>query len=134
MNKSKNDNPDFSQLLAFVVTADGCEASILVFSTKPSKAKVLAQSTPWLSDVEWIEMKCRREPAVDKYADQFGAGAVECSNKEEQAVLRELGWYEIMGPIDECGECGLYEWSDLPESELHFPVDGDPVCAGCRTI
>jgi hypothetical protein len=104
----------------------------LVFATKPSAAKVLARGTPWLCDHEWIELKCCRKPSVDKYADQFGAGAIECNNKAEKRVLRELGWYEIDGPLDECIECGLYEWTDLTESELHDSVDGDPICAGCK--
>jgi hypothetical protein len=124
--------PTNNEFLGFVVTADGCEASILVFANRPSAAKKMALVTPWLCDTEWVELRCRREASVDKYADQFGAGAIECNNKAEKKVLRELGWYEIQGPLDECVECGLYEWTGLSESELHHPDDGDPICAGCR--
>lgn len=131
---------EHSDLLGFVITADGCEANILVFAAKPSSAKTFALSTPWMCDFEWIELRCRRAASVDKYAEQFGAGAIECNNKSEQKVLRELGWYEIDGASEECSECGLYEWSDIPESELQHPVNGDPlwvydgpVCAGCKS-
>ena len=132
MSESIKEIPSKSALLAFVVTADYCEANILVFATKPSAAKSFAKCTPWMCDLEWTDLRCRRRAAVDRYADQFGAGAIECNNAAEVKVLRELGWYEIDGSDYECVECGLYEWTSLPESKIHLPADGDPICTGCK--
>jgi hypothetical protein len=139
MSERKENKPSVDTLLAFVVTADHCEASILVFANKRSAAKSFARYTPWLCDFDWIDLRCRREPSVDKHSDEFGAGAFECDNEAQQRIMRELGWYEIDMALDECAECGLYEWSSLPESELHHPINGDPlwiydgpVCTGCK--
>ncbi len=122
-----------SGLLAFVVTEDYCDASVLVFAKTRSKAKSYAHGTDWLCDSDWIDLRCKREKFADSYAYKFGEGAVHCQTPDEARLLRDIGWFEVEGCHDECRVCELYQWKDVPESKLMYDLgDGDPICAGCK--
>lgn len=121
-----------SELRAFTVTTDHFEVSLLVFAKNASHARALARSGEWFADVDWIELKARREPKADQYSAKFGEGFIRCSTEAEQRLVRSLGWYEINSSHSECAVCGLSPWSLVPESELSDYEDGlEYICLGC---
>lgn len=121
-----------NDLLAFTVSAEYCEASILVFAENCSKAKSYAHVTEWLCEFEWTELRCRREKCADIFAANFGSGALQAYTRAEQEILRNLGWYELDEGIYACRQCGLHEWSEIPESTLSDFDEDEPICAGCK--
>jgi hypothetical protein len=86
-----------SDLLAFSVTTEYLEASILVFARNRTQAKQTASRCEWISegDVPWIDLRVHREPSADKYADKFGETYISAETSDEQRVLRECGWYQM---------------------------------------
>ena len=115
-------------LLAFSVTTDYADASVLVWETTPGKAKASALCSLWLDGCDWNDLRCKREPRADGYRTTPGTLGDDCS-PDDCRLMRNLGWYEIDGPEEPCSVCGKYEWRMVPESRL--PEDGD-VCAECQ--
>lgn len=116
---------------AYVVSHDWCDASVIAFAEKPSQAKAIAKCSDFLCDYEYIELQCRRLKEADFFAKTTNIRLVEGSTIEEQRIMREIGWYEIDHTSEECSECGLHEWEELPESQL-TEIDGRMVCQECR--
>ena len=119
---------DAAALLAFSVTTDYDEGSVLVWETTPGKAKATALCSLWLDGCDWNDLRCKREPRADGYRTTPGPLG-DYYTPDDCRLMRNLGWYEIDGPEKPCSMCGKYEWRMLPESRL--PEDGD-VCAECQ--
>lgn len=120
-----------SPLRAFVVSADHSDGSVIVFAKKRSRAKSLASKADCFCDFEFTELRCRREPDIDKYAEKFGEVAITGYSRNEQELMRDLGWFELDGGGC-CDECGMHEWSGIPESMLEEVKDEGEICAECR--
>jgi len=122
------------QKRAYKVGHDSCDASVIVFAASPSQAKTSANTTEWLCEYPYIELRCQRLPEADKYLNEASSNLVDLvdgSTVEDQRIMRELGWYEVDGTMEVCNVCDLFEWEDLPESHLEESM-GQDVCAGCR--
>jgi hypothetical protein len=118
-------------LLAFVVTSDYVECSLLVFAENRGEAKSIAHRSEWFVDEEWTDLRVRREPRADAFGETHGKGRIECSTADEQRLLRSLGWHQLEHSYEDCSKCGLNEWELVPESKL-TEVGDTYVCAGCR--
>ncbi len=117
--------------LAFVVSCDGIDASVLVFAKDASKAKSIASTSDWLSEVPWTELRVRREPRADEYGRKTGHEMIDCHTADQQRLVRDLGWFEVEGPSEVCNECERHEWDLVPESKLTEYWDGY-ICEGCK--
>jgi len=115
---------------AWVVTSDVVEVSVIVFAETRGRAKTLALKTDWLHAEDYADLRCRRESRLDAMAQQRGETVIDGSSPTCQRTMRGLGWYEIEGRYQECGECGLHEWDQVPESQLTDTGEGY-ICAGC---
>lgn len=126
--RSEGTKVDSTDLLAFSVTTDCAEASVLVWETTPGKAKASALCSLWLDGCDWNDLRCKREPRADGYRTTPGTLGDDCT-PDDCRLMRHLGWHEIDGPEEPCSVCGKYEWRMVPESRLS--QDGD-VCAECQ--
>lgn len=116
---------------AYRVFTDRCEANVIVFAPDRNKAKSWAQGTEWFHASEWIDLRCIREPLVDK----FSSGEEEVldgSCERSQIVMRAAGFYQIDSSTQECEECGLYEWSRIKGSTVQERQDGNFRCGKCQ--
>jgi hypothetical protein len=121
-------------LLAYSVSASFAVSDIIVFADTEINAKILAKRTDIYSGFPLSEIRCTRQPAIDKYAAIFGSGALGISEPEEQDLMRMLGWHQWEEGAYECRVCSLYEWDQLPNSRLDYNnSEHDPICEGCKT-
>lgn len=108
----------------------------LIFARSCAKAKTIAHCTENLCETEWIDIICVRFRKIDHYARQFAndievwEGELPYWNAQGQRVFRALGWFQIDEPGEECGACGLHEWSMLPESVV-WDMDEGMLCGEC---
>jgi len=109
--------------------------SMLVFAEGYGEAKSLALHSELFCESEYIYLRCKRQPEIDQYADDFGRGFIEGSDDREIKLMRDLGWYQVEGSGSVCRECELYEWEDYAPSLLTFDTDDEleeeGVCAQC---
>jgi len=111
------------------INDDGC---FLVFAPTHGKAKSLGYGAYCaFNDTEWIDLRCRRCPASDQYAREFGESSLSGEAPEQARVMRNLGWHEINGYLSPCESCGLHEWEAIPESHIAEEY-GD--CLECQGI
>jgi len=117
---------------AYTVRDDsGDGACVLVAAESPGQAKQLARCTGLFDFSDWLDMGCSREPRADKYIDDDCVPSVaDGDSVAEHRIMRDCGWYELNGELDECSRCGLYEWAGMPESIIGT-IDDEAVCAGC---
>jgi hypothetical protein len=136
---------DASGLKAWCVRSATDEYTTLVFAPTRNKARSLARSLEAFCDADWVDLRAKREPEADKYVAQFCAYpsegfAIECRTTAECRVMRELGYFEVDADSAPCDECGLHQWSLVPESciyEYHkgaFCKQCAPVPAGTQFI
>lgn len=114
-------------LRAFTVTSVNGEAGTIVWTTTRAKAKRIAMSTSWHCDEDWRDLRCRREPKADAFRKTEGCVGDE-PTKDEQRLMRDLGWFEIEGASEPCDDCGLFDWSNVPESA----IGEDGLCVYCH--
>ena len=108
------------------------DVSVLIFATSASQAKMLALRSEWFSEIEFMELRVRREPRIDFAAERYGSGYLDLDTPDQVALARSLGWSEIDGGDEPCEVCGLYPWSLgqlLPISELNEAG----VCGECAS-
>lgn len=117
------------KLLAYTVTSAWCEGAVLVFAPNQSKAKSLASHDGMMADIEFIEMRCKRSPDADEYANEIGESVAWCGKKRHQEIMRELGWHQIDGG-SYCDCCSLHEWDMIPESFIINTIEGE-MCKVC---
>ena len=101
--------------------------AVLVWTTTHTKARSIASRTAWFDGVSKKDLQCNREPTVDGVRPD-GYCACDEPTKADSWLMRALGWYDVDVGFLCCDECGLHQWTDLPESKL----DDKGVCAGCR--
>lgn len=111
---------------AYYATDTENEYGYLVFATSRGEAKSIAFGLEGLCYGDFTDIRVRREPKADSYAERFGPVA-EWESVEAQRLLRSLGWY-CGDSRKYCTECELGVFDLLPESQL----DEDGVCAECR--
>lgn len=96
---------------AYIVSEDFYGHCDAVFAETPGKAKMRADL-----DVEFTEMRCRREPEWDKYAP----GPV-----PTEAMVDKGWWFSCHG--DGC----LVEMVHADDPESGEIIDGDVYCVDC---
>lgn len=121
------------KIKAWKISSDWSEASVIVFAATAGRAKTIGLKTEWFADHDFVEISVYRIPEADSYATDKES-VLEGSSRQSSMVMRELGWHCIDESQEECRECGLYEFPDLPESEI---VDRDEngeegICVGCQ--
>jgi hypothetical protein len=132
MNDTNDERPAVScaALFAFTVSdKDRNAPCIVTFAKNRSDAKRLALTSEWYAcdDIEWTELRVKREPTLDELARRRGRGRLGDTD-EDIRIMREMGWYQYEGSSWACDECGLCVWEGLPESYL----DENEVCGECR--
>ncbi|MDA1178794.1 MAG: hypothetical protein O2931_08370 [Planctomycetota bacterium] len=122
---------------AYKVTANDAEGSVLVFAPNRDKARVLAQTTDLLCDIDYIDLKVTREPKIDCHSTSAEEILDEHEKRSDQ-LMYELGWICIDAPF--CMWCGRGEFPSIPESRVkdrEHDFEGttitDAVCEDCWT-
>ena len=115
-------------LLAFSVTTDCAEASVLVWARTRAEAKHLGMCSLWLDGCDWTDLRTKREPKADGLRDTPQAMDDDCG-EADMRLLRSLGWHEVDGHDEPCPQCKLHEWRKLPESRITADTG---LCAGCQ--
>ena len=115
-------------LLAYTVTTNLSEVSVIVYAESVSQAKSEALKSEWMSYEERVDIRVKRQPRLDMHAELFGKGALDLATEDQVHLARSLGWHEIMTGGDPCASCGLFEWAILPESKLR---EEDGICGYC---
>jgi hypothetical protein len=115
-------------LLAWAVTTDDAEGTVIVWAKNRSQAKSIGMRSEWLDGCEWNDIKATREPRADGLRNHPCAMR-EDPDTEDLRLMRTLGWHEIDGHDEPCPQCGLYEWRDVPESRITADTG---LCAGCQ--
>ena len=92
---------------AYVLSSDWAEYSCLVYAPTRNAARAIAM---YDSDVEYIEIKARREPRADQWANG------KYVHEEDECRLRDLGWWCVDG-YEGCIHCGKHDWSCGNKSE-----------------
>ena len=113
-------------LLAFCVSADCAEASVLVWAPTRAKAKSIGMGSEWLEGCDWNDIQAKREPKADGLRSEPGRIS-DAPTKAEYRIMRDLEWHQIEGGQTPCVKCDKYPWDELPESWL----GEDDVCAEC---
>lgn len=109
--------------------------NVLVFAPTRNKARKLGRLVldQLCECSEWVSIRAKREPEADKYAQQFGEAALDCSTTAQCRVMRELGYFEIEGNGTPCDVCGLYQWDLVPESRVYEYHEGC-YCKRCAPV
>ena len=125
-----------SELKAYKVYTNYGDGSVIAFATSHSMAKSAAFGCDILSEDDWVDLRCHRVPDADKYADEFGAGALDNWDEKECRFYRSLGWVQFEMESEHCVDCDLSEWTEVPESKLNYGFDEEHpwrgVCDGCK--
>jgi len=116
------------KMKAYSANSDDC-GSIILFAETPGLARSLAQCTGYYDDCDFIEIRIKREPLADSQLKNAENNILEWSGNER--FYRSIEWFEADGGLDECRECGLYEYQSIPESKLVFDKEDGPICKGC---
>jgi hypothetical protein len=119
------------QLKCFTITANDCDASVLVITTTASKAKSMALGTHCLEDIEWIDLRATRSPEADYLGELMGEKVLDDCGEATQRAMWALGWFKLDEGYEACESCNRYPWDGIPESQLEETEEG-PVCAECR--
>ena len=69
---------------------DWSSYATVVFADTPSKAKVIAQQTDCLCDVEYIDIRVERFKKMDSH--YRGHDEIDWDNDDDRKALVELGW------------------------------------------
>ena len=109
-------------------TVDG-ETHEVVFAETASKARSTAFGSDGLGDAEFIEIKVARCKEFDQFFDAKCL-FLKYDNIDVQRAARIAGSC-FSEDFSCCDWCGLYQYDDLPESQLGLINESD-VCLECR--
>ena len=100
--------------------------SIVIFAETRSKAKTAARWTDACEDAEYIRIRAKRLPALDK--EYRGREVMDWSNDLDRIALVKQGWHchpEYWDP-DDCETCPAADWCDLYNDSKEEPGPPDP--------
>lgn len=117
-------------LKAYIVDTQYSEVAVVAFADTRAKARYLASRSEWFADDPLTDLRARRLPQADHLA---GAQPwlLDGMGERHAVIMRSLGWHEYDGVNDCCGQCGLYQWSTVPVSEVMDGPDGGRWCLEC---
>lgn len=107
-------------LLAWVLSADFAEASVIVFAQTRNKAKGFYRKTPHLWDLDWIDIRVRREPKADSFAGDKPE-LLDGDSRRSEELMHSLGWRCLKEPT--CEWCGCGSWPSIPASHVAIRCD-----------
>ena len=110
-----------SNLKAFVLDADYHEACLLVYAGSRDLARAMGARHEAFDDVDFIEIRARREKLADQWANDRGQPYIEADCDR----MRDLGWFPLESGGLPCELCGLYDWSEGNEPDT-------TVCSFCE--
>lgn len=125
---------NLAALCAFTVTSG--DISVPVFATSASDAKTVALTCEWFESNTYMDLRAKREPRLDAYAETFGRIYFTFDTPEQERLVRSIGWRQLEWDETPCAKCGLYAWSLLPESaigEAGMCGECSPACNVQRT-
>lgn len=99
---------------AYIV--QGTEYSTVVFAETPGKARALAQKTDACEDLEFIDIRATRMPALDRC--YRGRDEIDWSDPDDRVAMVKHADFQCSYEIDhpECEPCPAKEWCDRYES------------------
>lgn len=108
------------------------EIAEIVFAESRSKARAIAKGSEWFGEADYTDLRAVRVPDWDDLFEHCGPGRARFDDPVVLRRARGLGWHEYDASYQSCSRCGLFQWRDLPESEL-ADLGEELVCAGCRS-
>ena len=111
---------------SWIIEEEYSGAAAVVWAYNLSKAKGIVLEAAWFSDVDKAHLESTRTVKLDHHHD---VRYMICDEPlpEDQTILRGLGWSDQGCDFIPCEVCGLFPWTDLPESKLNK----DNICVGC---
>ena len=103
---------------AYIVDTNYSDYSTVVFAEDRGKAKAIAMYTDALEGADYIDIRARRCPALDKY--YFGRTEMDwCEPTDRIALVKEVGWFCSDETFDseECPTCPARKWCDRREDK-----------------
>lgn len=116
-----------NELKAFNVTGYDHEIHYVIFAETANKAKMIGHGEWGLCNYDYIDLRATRLKDLDCRAGEFGSRALP-DGEIGSRIMRGVGWYQYDSDyLDECKLCGLYQWDDVPESE----IGENGICVEC---
>lgn len=117
MGKTDSEMQGGSAMKAYAITVDSSDLTAIVFAETRNKAKSIAQYTETFGYVEYIDVRAKRIPALDKYYK--GKSEMDWYNMRDRvAMVKEAGFtcsYEF--ETEDCEKCSARQWCDRCEVE-----------------
>ena len=107
------------------------DCGYIVFASTRSSAKQAGKGLAgfdWDADEYWVNVRVRRLPALDS-TERGERETVDWA--KEPRFYRDAGWFTLCAEDTRCVACELYEYADLPESEIQ---GNKGLCGECRAL